>query len=126
MIKSIIVVSILFLTVSTSPESYAQESDEANVASSGHAVESASRHNNPTVATAGDQAIIKTQNSRTSTVPLVKLFPYRDPVALHTTNTNVVPPATPSRQDAPGLQHEFHGVISSTLLVPTITDRKPV
>jgi hypothetical protein len=117
-IKSIIVVSILFLTVSISRESYAQEPDEANSTSAGHATESASPHKSSATATTGDQSIVRTANGRTAVVPVTNLFPLSDPVALRTINTAVVPPAAP----ALGLQHEFHGVFSTTY---TITNGVP-
>jgi hypothetical protein len=116
MIKSIIVVSMAFSTISIPLYSYAQEPVVSNSHSPGHAAESASLKSSA-FAAPGDQTIIKTP-----TLPFAKLLPYRDPVAQRSMNSDVVPPTTPSRQEAPGIQHEFHGEFSSTY---TITNGVP-
>lgn len=92
MIKSIIVVSIICSAVSTSPECYAQEPVEAKPVSAGHAT---------------------TPSPATNQVPLANLFPTRDPAAVRDVNSVVVAPVSTPRQEAAGMQHEFHGGITS-------------
>jgi hypothetical protein len=100
MIKSLFVVTIIFLSVSTAQESYAQAADEANSVGAGHAAESANSGHSSETATDGNQS--------TEKVPTANLFPNRDLEAWRTMNS-VAPSATTTHQETSGLQHEFHG-----------------
>lgn len=109
MIKSILAVSIALLTFSTSLASYAQESDGVTPASTGHAAESA-----PSIhSAAGEHAIAKRARGA-AVIPLANLFPTSIPPVRHDLKSDTVtPPATPPNRQLPGLQHEFHGNLTT-------------
>lgn len=105
MIKSTIVVSIIFLTVLTSPESYAQETEAAK---------SASADKNQAAVMAGEHASARTPDRGSAEIPLANLFPTREPAVRDKINPVVAPPPTSPRQESSGLQHEFHGEFTTS------------
>ncbi len=105
MIKSTIVVSIIFLTVFTSLESRSQEPETAK---------SGSTDKSPAVDMAGDHASAKTHDRSTTSIPLADLFPTREPAVRDEINPVVAPPATRPRQETLRLQHEFHGELTTS------------
>ncbi|HBA70768.1 MAG TPA: hypothetical protein DCZ63_00775 [Geobacter sp.] len=105
MIKSTIVVSIIFLTLLTSPESHAQEPE---------AVKSASADKNQAAFQAGGHASARTPDRGIAGIPLANLFPTREPAVRDKINPVVAPPPTIPRQESSGLQHEFHGEFTTS------------
>lgn len=102
MIKSTIVVSIIFLTVFTSLESHAQEPDAAR------------SDKNPAAVIASDQDSARAPERGSAEVPLSNLFPAREPAVRENINPVVAPPPPRPRQETFGVQHEFHGEFTTS------------
>lgn len=114
MIKSIVVASIIFLTVFTSVEIHAQEPDESKTASAGQAAEPASSSHSPAVVATSAQPAPRATERGTAQVPLANLFPTREPDVRDKINPTVAPPPARPRQGTLGLQHEFHGELTTS------------
>lgn len=113
MIKSILAVSIAFLTCSTSLASYAQEPDELKPPKSGQATESARPGHSTAFTAAGEHASAKRARGA-AVIPLANFFPTSIPPVRHDLKSDAVtPPATPPNRQLPGLQHEFHGNLTT-------------
>jgi len=114
MIKSIVVASIILLSVSTSVKIHAQEPDESKTASAGQASEPAGSGQGASVVTGGGHGVSATPDRGATRVPLVNLFPTREPAVRDEINPVVAPPPTRPRQETLRLQHEFHGELTTS------------
>jgi len=105
MIKSIAVASIILLAAFTAVKIHAQEPGESKTASSGHS---------PAVVTTGTQPAPRTPERGSAQVPLANLFPTREPAVRKNINPAVAPPPTRPHLETFGLQHEFHGELTTS------------